>query len=63
MTSSQVRAALGLLKKVLPDLSSTTLATEDGGPTIVHLITVYEAAPGEKTVTQNEQFVLDKSRT
>jgi hypothetical protein len=47
MTSSQVRAALGLLKKVLPDLSSTTLETEHGEPLIVHFNTVYEAPPAD----------------
>jgi hypothetical protein len=33
MTTTQVNAALGLLKKVLPDLQATTIAgDEDGGP-------------------------------
>jgi hypothetical protein len=68
MTSSQVRAALGLLKKALPDLSSTTLATEDGGPPIVHFTTVYEAPPPEiegkeTTATQREPSISDHRRT
>lgn len=32
MESSQVTAALGLLKKCVPDLSSTELTGEGGGP-------------------------------
>ncbi len=31
MTSTQVSAALGLLKKCVPDLSATELTGEDGG--------------------------------
>lgn len=32
MDSTQVTAALGLLKKAVPDLSATTIANEDGSP-------------------------------
>ena len=54
MTSSQVRPALGLLKKVLPDLSSTTLKAEDGPQTIVFK-TVYEAPPADCKEATAEQ--------
>lgn len=47
MTSSEVRAALDLLKKALPDLSSTALKTEEG-PLTVHFTTVYEAPPEDR---------------
>lgn len=61
MTSSQVRAALGLLKKVLPDLSSTTLKAEDG-PLTVNFRTVYEAPPEdskEVSAVQREPSVSE----
>lgn len=32
MSATQVSAGLGLLKKVLPDLQSTTITGEEGGP-------------------------------
>ncbi len=32
MTKTQVSAALGLLKKTMPDLTSTALTDADGGP-------------------------------
>lgn len=32
MTPTQATVALGLLRKVMPDLSSTTVSGEDGGP-------------------------------
>lgn len=32
MSSTQVTAALGLLKKVMPDLQSTSLENGDNGP-------------------------------
>lgn len=32
MSASQVQAGLGLLKKVLPDLSNTQVSGDDGGP-------------------------------
>jgi hypothetical protein len=32
MADSQVRAALGLLKKTLPDLNATTLGVNEGDP-------------------------------
>ena len=38
MSSTQVTAALGLLKKVMPDLAATALTGEDGGPLTVELI-------------------------
>jgi hypothetical protein len=37
MTATQVSAGLGLLKKVMPDLSSTEIKGEDGGPVIVEV--------------------------
>jgi len=39
MTSDQVRAALGLLKKTIPDLAVTAHTGEDGGPLAIHVIT------------------------
>lgn len=38
MSSTQVSAGLGLLKKVLPDQTATALTDEDGGPVAVELI-------------------------
>jgi hypothetical protein len=35
MTSDQVRAALGLLKKTIPDLAVTAHTGPDGGPVMV----------------------------
>lgn len=32
LSSTQVQAALGLLKKIVPDLSAQTISGEDGGP-------------------------------
>jgi hypothetical protein len=34
LSSSQVTAALGLLRKVVPDLSATQITGQDGGPLI-----------------------------
>jgi hypothetical protein len=39
MTSDQVRAALGLLKKTIPDLAVTAHTGEDGGPVAIQVIT------------------------
>lgn len=39
MSASQVTAGLGLLKKVMPDLSHTEHTGEDGGPIQTMLIT------------------------
>ena len=39
MTSDQVRAALGLLRKTIPDLAVTAHTGEDGGPLAIHVIT------------------------
>lgn len=41
MSSTQVTAGLGLLKKVLPDLSATTLTGAEGGPLQAVFKTVY----------------------
>lgn len=38
MSSTQVRATEGLLKKVLPDLKQTEHTGEDGGPLTVQII-------------------------
>lgn len=38
MNRDQVNAALGLLKKTLPDLVSTTLSAPDGGPVQVKAV-------------------------
>ena len=38
MSATQVTAGLGLLKKVLPDLSATALTDADGGPLQVHVV-------------------------
>jgi hypothetical protein len=35
MTSDQVRAALGLLKKTIPDLAVTSHTGPDGGPVLI----------------------------
>ena len=35
MTSDQVRAALGLLKKTIPDLAVTAHTGPDGGPVLI----------------------------
>ena len=40
MTDAQARVALGLIRKVLPDLTSTTLTGQDGGPLQVETSTV-----------------------
>jgi hypothetical protein len=45
MDSTQVSAALGLLRKVLPDLSSTALTNADGGPLVIQAVRFGE---GEK---------------
>lgn len=38
LSATQVTAALGLLKKCVPDLSSTTLANDDGSPLVVQVV-------------------------
>jgi hypothetical protein len=38
MSDTQVRAALGLLRKTLPDLASTTINNADGSPMALQLI-------------------------
>lgn len=45
MTSSQVTAALGLLRKVVPDLSATELSGPGGGPV--------------QTITKIERVIVD----
>ena len=35
MSSDQVRAALGLLRKTIPDLAVTSLTGADGGPVMI----------------------------
>lgn len=42
LSASQVTAGLGLLKKVLPDMTNVELTGEDGGPLQVAFKTVYE---------------------
>ena len=39
MSSDQVRAALGLLRKTIPDLAVTAHTGEDGGPLTIQVIT------------------------
>jgi hypothetical protein len=39
MSSDQVRAALGLLRKTIPDLAVTSHTGEDGGPLTIQVIT------------------------
>lgn len=46
MTKSQVSAALGLLKKCIPDLSSTTLSGDDDGGPIRVIVEGIQAAHG-----------------
>jgi hypothetical protein len=49
MTSDQVRAALGLLKKTIPDLAVTSHQGPNGGPMILHVYTgVPTPDPGEE---------------
>lgn len=38
MSSTQVSAGLGLLKKVLPDQTATSISDDDGGPLTIELI-------------------------
>ncbi len=38
MTSSAVTAGLGLLKKIVPDLSAVQHSGEDGGPLVVQIV-------------------------
>lgn len=38
MTQTQVTAALGLLRKAVPDLSSTALTSSDGGPLRIEVV-------------------------
>jgi hypothetical protein len=45
MSASQVSAGLGLLRKVLPDLSAVTMQGDEGGGPII-FTTVYEARSG-----------------
>lgn len=42
MSPSQVSAGLGLMKKVLPDLSATALTGDEGGALTALFKTVYE---------------------
>lgn len=44
MSSTQVTAALGLLKKCLPDLSAIELSGKDGGPIDINVSTDAERA-------------------
>ena len=39
MTSDQVRAALGLLRKTIPDLAVTSHTGEGGGPLTIQVVT------------------------
>ena len=39
MSGDQVRAALGLLRKTIPDLAVTAHTGEDGGPLTIQVIT------------------------
>lgn len=39
MTSDQVRAALGLLRKTIPDLAVTAHTGEGGGPLTIQVVT------------------------
>ena len=39
MSDGQIRAALGLLRKTIPDLAVTAHTGEDGGPLAIHVIT------------------------
>ena len=39
MTDGQIRAALGLLRKTIPDLAVTAHTGEDGGPLTIQVIT------------------------
>ena len=48
MSSTQVTAAIALLKKVMPDLAAVTHSGEDGGPMKVEFIIIHEVKK-EKT--------------
>ena len=39
MSASQVSAGLGLLRKVLPDLQSTQITGDEGGPIGIRIVT------------------------
>jgi hypothetical protein len=62
MSDTQVRAALGLLRKTLPDLASTTINGGDGdSPIHLHLIAaqfvsaqLVQDAPKPQTINHNE---------
>ncbi|MNF36518.1 hypothetical protein D3C84_174160 [compost metagenome] len=51
MTDSQVHAALGLLKKYMPDLKSVTVSGDDDKPVVVEIVrTIVDvAAPQDST--------------
>lgn len=42
MSATQVTAGLGLLKKVLPDLTNVALTGDGDGPIKIEFVTVYE---------------------
>lgn len=39
MSGDQVRAALGILRKTIPDLAVTAHTGEDGGPVVIQIVT------------------------
>ena len=44
MTDGQIRAALGLLRKTIPDLAVTAHTGGDGGPVVIQIVTGVRAA-------------------
>lgn len=48
MSRSQVQAAIALLRKTLPDLSSTDIGTADGQPLAVSIIRFNDLDPKDK---------------
>lgn len=48
MSSDQVRAALGLLRKTIPDLAATAHTGPDGGAVTIEVITGVAREPDER---------------
>lgn len=54
MSRGQVQAATVLLRKVLPDLSSTDLGTADGQPMRISIVKFNDLADDEKLTPDDE---------
>jgi len=60
MSSDQVRAALGLLRKTIPDLAVTAHTGPDGGPVMVVTGVLREA---DEIAPQTPQLTYDNGET